>query len=180
MNIQFNFLVVAGLLLISLLAACSNSSDLDIEAMRNAGITNLRNPEGYQMSSGQPTASQLETAAAAGLKYVINLRTPQEDVDFDEAEVVESLGMEYFSIPVATGGSGVTTENAASLQELLGRFNGEPVLVHCASGNRVGALMALSAFSGGATIDKAMENGARWGMTSEGMQQRVRASLSTQ
>ena len=172
-----NFRAAAGLLLIFLLATCSDENDLDIEAVRSAGITNLRTPEDNLLSSGQPTASQLRTAAAAGLKNVINLRTPEEELDYDEAELVESLGMQYFSIPVATGGSGINAENAASLQQVLERLKGQSALVHCGSGNRVGALMALSAFANGAPAAMALEEGTRWGMTSESLQQQVRESL---
>ena len=146
-------------------------------ALNNAEINNFRAPEGLVLSTGQPTVSQLGIASRAGVKHVINLRSPQEDVAFNESEVVESLGMDYHSIPVA-GGAGVNAENAASLQRLLDRFDGEPVLIHCATGNRVGALMAMSAAANGANIETAIAEGARWGMTSERLQEVVRGNLA--
>lgn len=176
MNTKNLIRAALGSLLISLLAACATTNDLDIAAIRNAEITNFRAPAGEVLASGQPTVSQLGIAARSGVKHVINLRTPQEEVDFNEAEVVESLGMEYHSIPIA-GGAGVTAENAASLQQLLNRLDGEPVLVHCASSNRVGALMALSAHADGASVEGAIAEGERWGMTSERLQELVRDNI---
>ncbi len=169
---------ITSLLLCGFLAACASSSNqLDMAALEGAEIFNFRAPEEKVLSSGQPTVSQLGIAARSGVKHVINLRAPGEQDEFDEAEVVESLGMEYYSIPVA-GGAGVTPENAASLQALLERFEGEPVLVHCASGNRVGGLMALSAFADGANADSAIAEGQRWGLTSENLEAAVRRNIS--
>lgn len=169
---------VTGLLLCGFLAACATTSPLDMAAMEAAEINNFRAPDGEVLSSGQPTVSQLGIASRSGVKHVINLRTPGEEVDFDEAQVVESLGMEYHSIPVA-GGGGINAENAASLQSLLARFEGEPVLVHCATGNRVGGLFAVNAHANGASVDAAIAEGARWGMTSERLQEVVRENLSS-
>jgi protein tyrosine phosphatase (PTP) superfamily phosphohydrolase (DUF442 family) len=41
----------------------------------------------------------------------------------------------------------------------------EPVLVHCGSANRVGALIALSEFSETGDLDKALEAGRAAGLT---------------
>jgi len=114
--------------------------------------------------------------ASAGIQHVINLRTPQEEIDFEEQAVVEALGMEYYSIPVA-GAGGINAANARSLEEILGTLDGEPALVHCATANRVGGLFAVNAFASGSSIDAAIAEGTRWGMTSERLQQAVRQNL---
>ena len=57
-------------------------------------------------------------------------------------------------------------------------MNGEPAVVHCATGNRVGGLFAVNAFASGSSLDAAIAEGARWGMTSERLQQAVRQNLS--
>ncbi len=160
-----------------LISACASVSRLDMDALNSAQINNFRAPEAGVLSSGQPTAAQFQVIADAGVQYVVNLRTPQEEVDFEERALVESLGMVYYSIPVA-GGGGVNSVNARSLQRILDDVGGEPVLVHCATGNRVGGLFAVNAFSSGASVDAALTEGARWGMTSERLQQAVRDNLS--
>ena len=170
----YRTLVSLGLLL---LAACADMSPLDMNAINDAEVLNLRAPETRVMSSGQPTEEQLRVMAGAGVRHIINLRTPEEETDFEERAVVESLGMSYHSIPVAAAG-GITSANARSLQDILDEIGGEPTLVHCASGNRVGGLFAVSAFDSGAGLDSAMAEGARWGMVSERTRQVVRENLS--
>lgn len=167
----------SALLLLSLVfAACASQPGLDMAALDAAEITNFRAPESRVLSSGQPSQAQLQVMADAGVRHVINLRTPEEELDFDEQAAVEALGMRYYSIPVA-GAGGVTASNAATLQSILGDANDEPVLIHCRSGNRVGGLMAVSAHSRGQSIEAALAEGERWGMTSERLQSAVRESL---
>ena len=167
----------ATLLLALLLAACAGTPAVDMQAMRNAEITNFRAPSDTVLSSGQPSEEQLRAMADAGVRHVINLRTPEEEVDFDERSAVEALGMRYYSIPVS-GAAGINTENAASLQAVLASLGGEPALVHCATGNRVGGLMAVQAHASGQSLDAAIAEGSRWGMTSERLQQAVREGLA--
>ncbi len=168
---------LSTLILTSLLAACASNNGLNVAAMEQAEIFNFRAPGGSVVASGQPTESQLSVASRAGVKHVISLRAPGEEVGFDESSVVQALGMEFHSIPVS-GGAGVTPENAASLQQLLDRYGDEPILVHCASSNRVGALMALSAFADGQNADAAMAVGERWGLSSDGLKQVVNQNMN--
>lgn len=95
------------------------------------------------VTAGQPTAEQIEAAQAQGVKTVINLRPEGEMQDFDEAALVKKAGMNYVHIPVA-GPDDINDANARLLDEALvpGAL---PALVHCASANRVGALIAYRA-----------------------------------
>lgn len=138
-------------------------------------IKNFHHPEDNVISGGQPTRKQLAALQRAGIRDVISLRRKSE-LDWDEAKVVESLGMHYHSIPVA-GAAGITQKNADALESLLKSLHGQPVLVHCASGNRVGALRALYVAEKGESTDKAIAEGKRWGLTHlEGV---VRKKLNT-
>ncbi len=164
--------------LILILAACVSSSTLDMEALSSAEINNFRAPEADVLSTGQPTADQLRVMANAGVQHVISLRPEAEDTGFDEQAMVESLGMSFTRIPVSVGDGGINGENAQSLQTLLAEFDGEGVVVHCATGNRVGALISVSEFAEGNDVDASISEGARWGMTSERLQGMVRQNLS--
>lgn len=162
-------------LLLVLLATCGQTYRLDVDAINNAEIRNLSAHEELVFASGQPTQEQVQVLASAGVRHIINLR-PAAEQDWNEAALVQSLGMEYHSIPVS-GASGVTSENAQSLSELLASLDGAPVLVHCASSNRVGALVALSALeSEGLSVEEALARGRSWGLT--GMEPAVREILS--
>ena len=113
--------------------------------------------------AGQPDAATLEVFAKNGYAAVIDLRTVDEDRGLNEQAVVEGLGMQYVAMPI--GYEGITFENAAALDKLLAEFD-EPVLLHCGSSNRVGALLALQASLEGASDAEALEIGRRAGLSS--------------
>ena len=155
------------------LAACAPQAQVDREALQAAGIANFAAPEELVFSAGQPTEEQIQTLADSGIRHVISLRTDGE-IDWDESSLVNAAGMEFHSIPVA-GAGGVTSDNAQSLDQLLAQLDGQPVLLHCGSSNRVGALRAMTARDGGASLEDALAEGRRWGMTR--MEEAVREIL---
>jgi len=108
-------------------------------------IPNARTPIPGVLSGGQPTRDQIAAAGTAGYKTVINLR-PDTEPGFEwEAAAVKAGGMTYVSIPVA-GTAGLTKENVARFDAALKDAAAKgPALLHCASGNRIGALLALRA-----------------------------------
>lgn len=116
-----------------------------------------------QISSGQPDIAVLEAVKEAGYTTVIDLRTANENRGMDEAAAVEALGMRYINLPVA-GAADVTYNNASRLDEILAEVDG-PVLLHCQSGNRVGALYALREKQAGASAEEAMSIGKTAGLT---------------
>ncbi len=94
-------------------------------------------------SAGQPTEADLAALARTGVRTIINLRHPTESTDFDEANVVATLGMRYANIPVS-GTQDLTRETIANFsRELTDARSRGPVLIHCGSANRVGAVIAL-------------------------------------
>lgn len=114
---------------------------------------------------GQPTEDQLNTVASAGYRTVINLRPEAEMIDWDEAAAATDLGLRYLSIPIA-GGSDLTLQNAERLKTTLDQLDDGPIVIHCSSGNRVGALLALVAFHfEGASAAEALEFGLEHGLT---------------
>jgi uncharacterized protein (TIGR01244 family) len=114
-------------------------------------------------TAGQPDEAAFRVFAESGYKVVIDLRTAGENRGLDEPAVVEALGMKYISMPI--GGPDITFEKARELEALLDSFD-EPVLLHCASSNRVGALLALSAYADSGDAELAIEEGRRAGMRS--------------
>lgn len=128
-------------------------------------------------TGGQPSQNQLHDAAAAGVRTVIDLRQPGENRGYDESASAAALGLRYVTLPIA-GASGITADNARALEQALtaARADG-PVLLHCASGNRVGALLALiHAQREGGSNEAAIELGRKAGMTS--LEATARAALA--
>lgn len=118
-------------------------------------------------SGGQPTAEDLARLSARGVRTVINLRGADEDAGFDEPAEAARLGLRYVAIPVG-GPADVTPDTAARLTQALDSARGAGgTLVHCASGNRVGALVALDqGLARGATRDAALALGRAAGLVS--------------
>jgi uncharacterized protein (TIGR01244 family) len=108
-------------------------------------IPNARTAADQILTGGQPTDEHLQQAKDSGVKVVLNLRTQAEENAYaTEVAKVESLGMKYVHLPIdGKTGDGLNEENARKLAEVLAE---KPALVHCTSGERVGALFALKAF----------------------------------
>lgn len=129
-------------------------------------IANARVPAPGLLSGGQPTPAQIEAAAQAGFRTVINIRTAEEPGYEWERALVERLGMDYVQMPVG-GADTLTRENVGAIDEALDAALARgPVLFHCASGNRIGATLALrAAWFEGASPEEALAYGQASGMT---------------
>lgn len=147
----------------------------DAPAAAIAGIE-LREPRPGLYTAGQPAVGDWQGIAARGVTTVVNLRTASEMHGRDEAAEVRAAGMRYIEIPVA-GADGITDASARLLRDALAAADG-PVLVHCASANRAGGLLALSeARYGGAAPEQAITLGRKAGMAST--EARVRSVLES-
>jgi len=164
-----------------LLVACGDNAEVASEpplkvdlnlVVADGSVT----PSGGMTTSGQPDEAALRVFAGSGYAAVIDLRLPEEDRGIDEKAVVEDLGMNYVSLPI--GRDDLTFEKAAALDELLASYD-DPVLLHCRSGGRVGALLALRASANGADDDAAIEAGRRGGLP-PAMDDRVREALGSE
>ncbi len=156
--------LLAGLLL--LLAGCAGTQQkLPVRTLSVAAIKAepAALPTIGYVSTGQPDPATLRVIKEAGYVAVIDLRTAGEPRGYDEAATAADLGLDYRSLPIGSPDD-LTYENAAELDGILAAYDG-PVLLHCASGNRVGALFALSAKANGATDAEALARGKAAGLT---------------
>lgn len=155
-------IVLTAALSVGLAGTVVAADDLPIELQ----LSNMQQPQPQRISSGAISAADLGRLRAAGVKHVIDLRTAEERQGLDEAGIAAGLGLRYASIPIK-GAQSLTRENAARLDALLDQAGDEPTLVHCGSGNRVGALIALrAAWIDGQSTEAALTEGKRWGLTS--------------
>jgi uncharacterized protein (TIGR01244 family) len=122
-------------------------------------------PKAGLHTGGQPTAEDLQRLKDEGVRTVIDLRGPQEARGYDEAGEAKALGLAYVALPIS-GKDDINAENARALHALLRDREGG-VLLHCASGNRVGALLALGAAQiDGLPADEALALGRAAGLKS--------------
>jgi len=160
---MYGRLVVIAVLLPAAVAGADVAPAVHVDIAAVAASRHVEPVDGIT-SAGQPDAGVFKVFADAGYVAVIDLRGAGEDRGLaDEAGTVRRLGMEYVSLPIE-GGEAINFANARRLDALLSRFDG-PVLVHCASGNRVGALLALRKSLHGADDEEAIEYGLDAGLT---------------
>lgn len=176
-----HFVVIALISAATFVSALSVLSAREPEPAMSASVASpgawLRVQGDGRYSAGQPTAEQLQTLSAHGIGVVIDLRADSETPELDEAALVRSLGLDYHNLPVG-GAAGLTRDNVQALDRLIADAGDRPLLVHCASSNRVGAMMALrEAWLRGATSEQALEVGRAWGM--KGLESDVNALLQT-
>jgi uncharacterized protein (TIGR01244 family) len=174
---------LATLVLLFLGTACSIADEQDLGAVSTlkadlGAVVELGTvkPVDGVTTAGQPDEKALKVFADSGYVAVIDIRTAGENRGVDEPVVVQGLGMDYVQMPVG-GRGGITFENAEKLDQLLDLYD-EPVLVHCGSANRVGALFALNTFRETGDIDKALEAGRAAGLT--GLEGTVREVLEAE
>jgi len=123
--------------------------------------------------ASQPTAADLELAKQQGIKTVINLRPAAEQPEFDEEGLVRGLGLEYVHVPIA-GVGGFDDATITRAREALSSAEG-PVLLHCASANRVGAVwIPWRVLDGGRTVDEAIAEARTIGLKTPELEGKAR------
>lgn len=155
------------------LAGCSSSAPKEeiapapqVVSSTATQIDNFAQPAAQHLTGGQPKKNEVAALAASGVDAVINLRSHAEMRDIHEAEWTTANQMAYYHIPIA-GAQGLTKENVQIFHETLQNTSEQTVFMHCASSNRVGAMMALrAAWHQGASKAEALALGERYGMTS--------------
>ena len=106
-----------------------------------SGLPNACEPVPDLVTGGQPTGEHLSALKAAGCEVVLDARDPMETRPFpDEADAVRAAGLAYVNLPL----SYTPPDDAplARLRELLAPVaRGRRTLLHCNSGNRIGAAL---------------------------------------
>ena len=127
------------------------------------------------LAGAPPTDAELGAAKAAGVRAVLDLRPAAEGSAAADAARASAAGLRALRIEVA-GAAGLTRENIAAFARLVDDPAQAPLLIHCASGNRVGALTALKAFwLDGMAAQPALDLGRAAGLTK--LEPAVRAVL---
>lgn len=128
-------------------------------------LPKLHQPSAKLWVSGQPSAEQFAEAQRAGVQRIINLRPASEDPSRDEAAELAALSLPYTVLPIASAAD-LTRANVEALDRLLAESAEQTTLLHCASGNRVGAMMSLrAAWLQGADPEAALAVGRAHGLT---------------
>ncbi|MCK7596915.1 protein tyrosine phosphatase family protein [Microbulbifer sp. CAU 1566] len=124
-------------------------------------------------TGGSIDLAQVESLKNKGFKTIVDLRTPEEGT-VEEQTAVEAAGMVYVNLPVSKGAP--SDQLIAQLGKILENADAAPVLLHCASGNRVGAVWAIYRARQGIPLEIAIEEGRTAGMRAS-REEQVRALL---
>jgi protein tyrosine phosphatase (PTP) superfamily phosphohydrolase (DUF442 family) len=134
-----------------------------------AGVPNACEPLPGLVTGGQPMAPHLAALRQAGCRMVLDCRDPMERRPLREPEDVAAAGLEYLCIPVghSRGNDATLTQIRDALKASVGT---NPLLFHCASGNRVGAaLIPYLMLDQGFEEEDAVNTAMRVGMRSAGL-----------
>lgn len=116
-------------------------------------------------TGGQPADSAYAKTAASGFRSVLSLRTGSEGVDlFRERALVEKNKMRYFNIQVIS--SAPQPSQADEFLRLVRDPANHPMLINCATANRVGAFMMIyRVLEQGWSEDRALDEAVKIGTT---------------
>ena len=138
-----------------------------------AGVHNGACPLPGLATGGQPAADHVAALAKAGFTTVLDLRAADEERGFDEGAAMKSSGLRYVRVPVtpATLDDSVFVE----VRRLMTETGGKGVFVHCASGNRVGAvLIPWLVLDQGWDIERAVSTARAGGLKSAELEAKAR------
>jgi len=131
-------------------------------------------------TGGQPTGDAYAKAAASGFSSVLSLRTATEGIDLlRERAQVENKTMRYFNIPVNS--SSPRAEQADEFLRISRDKANHPMLVTCATANRVGAFMMIfRVVEQGWSEEKALEEAVKIGLRGEELKKFAKDYIASQ
>jgi uncharacterized protein (TIGR01244 family) len=133
------------------------------ETVDAAAIPNYHRIRPDLAGGGQPSAEGLAQLKAMGFKTVINLRTEREGARAEQ-ETVEKAGLRYVWVPMTA--ETFSASDVARVASVVDDESAGPVLLHCASAGRVGAMWAALEASKGKPLDEAEAAGRTVGLAS--------------
>ncbi|MEP7116167.1 MAG: protein tyrosine phosphatase family protein [Acidobacteriota bacterium] len=135
------------------------------------GVTNFSRVDATVACGGATEVAALEALKKDGFKTVINLRVASEpgaNVEQSQAKATE-LGLNYVHIPFAAA-----TPDPKVIDSFLATIANpanQPVFVHCASANRVGAVwLAKRVLQDGYSVEKATAEAKAIGLSSPALE----------
>ena len=123
--------------------------------------------------AGQPSADDFALLDEQGYKTIINMRHPEEKIGFDQPQVLADLELEYVLV-AWNGPDELSDEVFDQLRELLTTAE-RPLVLHCASANRVGAVwLPWRVLDGGLPYEDALAEAKTIGMRTPGYEVKAR------
>lgn len=136
-----------------------------------AEIVNYRVVRPGLATAGKLSPQALDQLKAKGFKTVVDLRTEAEGTAAEKL-AVEAQGLRYVWVPITA--ATFSAADVAAVGKVLNDSAAAPVLLHCASANRVGAVWAVLQVQQGRSLEEAEAAGQEIGLTSPAMLEAMR------
>jgi len=163
------------------LAACAGSTpaqDASVVPATCGTIPNLH-AFGDVWLAGQPAATDFAAVKEAGVRTVIDLRHEAEHPGFDERAAVLAAGLTYVALPW-NGPDELTDAVFERSRELLDGAQ-RPLLLHCGSANRVGAVwIPWRVLDGGVPLETAVAEAREIGLKTPAYETKARDYVARQ
>ena len=124
-------------------------------------IVNYRRVAPGLATAGQITPEGLAQLKRLGFVTIVNLRTAPEGAEA-EGVVVKAEGLRYVWVPVTA--DTLSLADVRAVRAVLDDRKAAPVLLHCASANRVGAVWAILQVQRGRDVEAALEEARAIGL----------------
>lgn len=163
MSCSIRAAVTAGLIATTMWAA----STAQVTKREYPGIKNFSRVDATIACGGATSPEAVQALKKEGFVSIVNLRTAEEpEANLDaEAAASATAGIKYFHLPFKP-----TAPDTAVVDRFLSVVSdrkNQPVFIHCASANRVGALWLIKRVRLDKwTVEKAMEEARAIGLTS--------------
>lgn len=142
------------------------------QKMERPGITNYTKVDAVVACGGATETSALEGLKNDGFKAIINLRQASErgaNVDENRARA-EALGLKYLHIPF--NGAAPESKTVDDFLAAIRDKSNQPVFIHCASANRVGAVWLVKrVLQDGWPVEKATAEAKAIGLSAAPLEQ---------
>lgn len=156
----------------------TDASSRTLKAEELGQITPLHR-SGQIYLAGQPAEADFDLIRKAGVKTVINLRTERE-LKWDEALYLKMLQLDYVHIPFRKPDS-LTPAVFDQCRKLLNDKSRQPLMLHCASANRVGAIwLTHRVLDDGLCFEAALEEAKQVGLKTPGYIDQAKAYIAAQ
>lgn len=129
--------------------------------------TNYRRLSPSLAVAGRPSPEAVAKLKESGFRTVIDLRQPAEGVAIVR-DAVEEQGLTFVSVPVSP--NTFSLEDVNKVEAVLKDQAAAPVLLFCASSNRVGGVVAVIEHRRGRAKNDAIAEGKKAGLSSSAME----------
>ena len=121
--------------------------------------------------SGQPSQNTLKQLPDMGIHTVVSFRKPEE-LDWDEQQLVESLGMKFVRIPFKEADELSDQLLQLALQQIRKNESGQGIFLHCSSGNRAATVWLVHrVMHGRMAVEQACDEAATVGLNKPGFEE---------